>query len=109
MLVGPRNVSITPNKSTYSAGDVLHCFATGNPTPAFEWTEIGSAYYVDGPQLNVSETMVLKPESTYRCTAVNKVAGKRSIVSATVVIGISGNLVIFFITKYESINRCEFL
>src|SRR6218665_1380437 len=91
-LVGPRNVSITPKKMTYSAGDVLRCSAAGNPSPAFEWTEIGSAYYVNGTQLNVSGTVVMKPESSYRCTAVNNVAGQRKIAYATVVIKVSGSL-----------------
>lgn len=92
MLVGPRNVSITPKKMTYNAGDVLRCSAAGNPTAAFEWTEIGSTFYVDGPLLNISEAMALKPESIYRCTAANKVAGQRDVAFDVVTIGIPGKL-----------------
>lgn len=89
-VVGPRNLSITPTKSTYYVGERLHCSASGNPTPTFEWIEVDTGYAVGGPILILNERMGQEKNNTFQCKAENVVAGEKKTAFKNITIHIAG-------------------
>ena len=72
-------------KDVYTLGDVLLCNADGNPTPTFEWTELGSNSVLSkGSSLTVNSTAMVN--HTYECTATSNTTGKLTNISTTVTI-----------------------
>lgn len=67
----PRNVTIprVTSESTVAGGTVLHCSASGNPSPTFRWTNLTGDIDVTG------STFTVEPNKFYvlTCTAINTV------------------------------------
>src|SRR6218665_3280593 len=97
-LDGPRNIRIYPTQTEYAIGDRITCSSDGNPTPSYEWTEIGngSSKVIRGPVLTVDETMVSDHERIFRCTAKNVVAREKKDVSASVIVNVTGVVYVYF-------------
>ena len=89
-LVGPRNISIGPQKNDYIPEDTLVCSADGNPPPTYEWTELSDARTVfRGPELHLNKTVTAVTgthQFTYNCTATNRLAS----VSGTIRCNVTG-------------------
>ena len=76
-------MNITPKKDVYTIGDVLLCSANGNPTPTYEWTELGSNRVVSKvSSLTVYSTAM--ENHAYKCTAKSNATGKGTNISATI-------------------------
>ena len=89
-LVGPRNISIGPQKNDYSPEDTLVCSADGNPPPTYEWIELSDPRTVfKEPELHLNKTVTAVAgtrQYTYNCTATNRIA----IVSSTIRCNVTG-------------------
>jgi len=101
-LVGPRDLSISPTKTTYYNGDSIHCSASGNPPPAYEWTELDTGYVVDGPTLIVDNELGEPKTKKYQCKAENVVFGEKKIALEDVQIHIAGG---YFGLHFISFSR----
>jgi len=70
ITAAPRNLQITPRRSTYQSGDRIQCSADGNPEPSYQWTDLVSGTVIQGDFLVISEDMV-NDSYEFRCTASN--------------------------------------
>lgn len=86
----PRNLVLSPVKSVYVVGDRLKCSADGNPSPSYEWTDIKTNRATNGSFLTVQEYMKSDQIHSFRCTALNTVAGLKKRISETVTFRVIG-------------------
>lgn len=73
-LVGPRDFSVSPTRTTYYNGDSINCSASGNPTPTYEWMDVDTGYVVNGATLIVKDESGEGKTKTYQCKAANVVS-----------------------------------
>lgn len=79
-------MNVAPKKDVYSIGDILYFVAHGNPSPPYEWTELGSTYIVS--RLSSLTTDSIRMENrrpTYKCTATNDVSDQETTRISTIV------------------------
>lgn len=78
IIFAVRDLTISPNISEYSTGDVVKCSARGNPTPNISWSANvnGSFYYVTSPDV-IRLTPPAGSNATYNCSASNIINGQQ--------------------------------
>lgn len=77
-------------KSVYEVGERLVCWADGNPTPTYEWTEIETNKTIHEPILTIDDHMISDKNHSFRCTAFNSVAVIGRPITATVTFKVRG-------------------
>jgi len=91
IAVAPRNLQISPRRSTYRPGEKLSCTAEGNPLPSYQWSDVENVIVASGSNL-IIDYAVNATTYTFRCTAINHFNGKYHTVTDTITFAVTGNV-----------------
>jgi len=89
-----RDLQISPIKSNYQAGDIIHCSAEGNPEPSIQWRNLVSGTVIQGAVLVISEDILVNTHM-FQCIASNEYNGEKHTITYNITFTDEGSSIVY--------------